>query len=120
MPRRPMQSWRAASAGRDRRAPRWSRIELLRRPAFAGAAIDQPVMQAERLVLPELDVVRDQAEARPMRRPRYRADRVFGGEGCDPLLQLEPAFQPARLLRGPGADLARFMAAGEIGIGLGI
>src|SRR5688572_30447581 len=115
-----MQSWRAASAGPGRRARRSSRIELLRRPAVAGAAKDQPVVQAERLVLPELDVVGDQAESRPVRRTRHRADRVSGGEGCNPLLQLELAFEGARLLRGPGTDLARLVASREIGIGLGI
>ena len=43
-----------------------------------GAAVFQPVVQAERAVLPELDQQRLQAEARPVRRPRHLADDVPG------------------------------------------
>ena len=51
--------------------------------------IDQPVMQAERPILPELDAPRQQPEARPVGRPRHRADAELGGIAGDPLLQLE-------------------------------
>src|SRR6266542_2272540 len=92
--------------------PASSGIERSGRPRRVGRgpSIFQPVVQAERAVLPELDQQGFQAEARPVRRPRYLADDMPGGVLGDALLQGEPAFQRPRLVRGPGADLAAAVA----------
>ncbi len=95
--------------------PAPSGIERAGRPRRVGRgpAILQPVVQAERAVLPELDQHGFQAEARPVRRPRHLADDVPGGVLGDALLQGEPALQRPRLVGGPGADLAAAVATGE-------
>src|SRR5882672_5633186 len=95
-----------------------SGIEGPRRPGLAwrGAAVLQPVVQAERAILPELDQERFQAETRPMWRTGYLADDMFGGELGDPLLQRKAALQWARLVRRPSADLAAALARCEIGV----
>src|SRR4026208_2221820 len=77
----------------------------------------QPVMQAERPVLPELDGERldpgnrtagrrRDAETRPVGRPWPRADRVACGVAGHRLFQSKPAFEWPRLLGRPGADPA--------------
>src|SRR4029450_783187 len=82
--------------------PTPSGIERAGRPRRVGRgpAILQPVVQAERTVLPELDAHGFQAEARPMRRPRHLADDVPRRILGDALFQGEPAFQRPRLVRG--------------------
>ena len=82
------------------------------------AAELDPVMQAERPVVPELDLHRHDAVAGPVRRARHGAERVFRAVERDRLLEREPAFQRARLLARPGADLRALRAGGEIGVGL--
>ena len=108
-PRPPSRRWWPAASGAVARSPSSaSGIEGARRPGLArrGAAVLQPVVQAERAVLPELDQQRLQAEARPVRRPRHLADDVPGREFGDALLQREAALERPRLVRRPGADLA--------------
>src|SRR5262245_53460982 len=63
------------------------------------------VVQAEGPVVPELDRDRHDAVARPVRRARHRANRVFRGVNGDRLFKGKPAFQRARLLARPGPDL---------------
>src|SRR5882672_618354 len=86
--------------------------------AWRGAAVFQPVVQAERSILPELDQQRLYAIARPVRRPRHLADNMLGGDLRHALLQRKAALERPRLVRRPGADLAAAGAGGEIGIGL--
>src|SRR5216683_2233386 len=109
------------------RIRRWGAIAIVGsgiegpcRPGLArrGAAVLQPVVQAERAVLPELDQERFQAKTRPMWRAGHLADDMFGSELGDALLQCKAALQRARLIRGPSADLAAALARCEIGVGL--
>ena len=58
---------------------------------FAVWAEDEAVVQAERAVLPELELVRHQAEPGPMGRARHLAQPELGRELGDALLQLEAA-----------------------------
>ena len=81
--------------------------------------IDEPVMQAERPVLPELDPLRDHPKARPEIRPLDLAEAELGGELGDALLQLEARGERPRLARRPGADPAAARPALEIGVRLG-
>src|SRR5947207_15761304 len=57
-----------------------SGIKCARRPGLARrrAAVFQAVVQAERGILPEFDQQGLQAEARPVRRTRHRADDMLG------------------------------------------
>ena len=83
-----------------------------------GAPEEKPHMQPEGPVLPELDALRNDPVARPVRRPRDRAQvelrRILG----DARLEFETADQRLRLLRGPGADLADPRARSEVCIRL--
>ena len=90
------------------RLPPSSRKQPFGPPRLArlSAAIDQPVMQTERTVAPELDLQRRDAEARPVRRTRHFRECVFRGVFRDLALEDETAFHRTRLRRGPGADLA--------------
>src|SRR6185312_16645240 len=81
------------------------------------AAIDQPVMQAERPVAPEFDFGRHQPEAGPVTGPGHFAQRIFGGVFGDLSLERPAPHHGARLRRGPGPDLAVLGARGEIGVG---
>src|SRR6185437_7725861 len=78
------------------------------------------IVQAERPLVPELDAQGQNSVTRPMRRPRHRHQRVFGGVQRNRLLESEPAFERGGLLAGPSADLGLLRAGGEIGVGLGI
>src|SRR5258706_3869588 len=116
----------ASGARRPRRPPRpgsgpWSRsrIELHRGPAVALAGIDRAVMEAEGLVLPELDAQRLYPEARPMGRTRHGAEAEFRREFGDSGFQGIAVLQRPGLVGCPGADLAAPWPAGEIGIGFG-
>src|SRR5262245_7495273 len=77
-------------------------------------------MQAEFLILPELDRSRNDPETGPVRRARNVADgvtrRVFGNR----LFQRESAFERAGLFGSPCADAAAAGARCEISVGLGI
>src|SRR5262249_45083907 len=97
-----------------------SGIERARCPGLArrGPAVFQPVVQAERAVLPELDQQRLHAEARPVGRPRHLADHILGGHRRDALFQRKAAFQRSRLVGRPGADLAAARSRCEVGVGL--
>src|SRR5690606_5883439 len=97
--------------------PDCSWVKPAGRPAIAIAPIDQPLMQTERTVLPELDAVRHQQETRPVVRSRHGTDSELRGEFGDALLERETPFKLARLFRRPGADLARPVPGREIGIG---
>src|SRR4029450_6035379 len=109
--------WSSTTKDGGALTPAPSGIERSGRPRRVGRgpAILQPVVQAERAVLPALDQHGFQTEARPMRRPRPLADDMPGGVLGDALLQGEPAFQRPRLVRRPGTDLAAAVAAGGIG-----
>src|SRR5690606_36734305 len=110
------------AAGRSARGQRAVRSgeEAGRRPAAVCAAgVGDPVVQPEAALAPELDPLRRDAVARPMRRPRNRGIAETGFEIGDPRFQRRPALQRFGLFRGPGTDLAPARAAGEIGVGLG-
>src|SRR5476651_2414884 len=96
-----------------------SRIELHRGPALAFAGIDRAVMEAEGLVLPELDALGLYPEARPMGRTRHGAQTEFRRELGDPGFQGIAILQRPGLVGCPGADLAAPRPAGKIGIGFG-
>src|ERR1700681_3569659 len=81
------------------------------------AAVEQPLVQPERPVAPELDGERPQTKARPMRRTRDARQRIFCGIARDFLFKCETPFQRPRLARSPGPDLAILRARGEIGVG---
>src|SRR5271155_1745049 len=51
------------------------------------------VVQAERAVVPELELHRRDAPAAPAGRARHRADEVFGGERSNRLFERKAAFQ---------------------------
>ena len=84
----------------------------------ASRAKDDAVVQAEGARLPELDLDRREAEARPVGRPGNLADGEFRRERGDRLLQREARFQRTRLLACPRADAAAARARGKIGVGL--
>src|SRR6185436_8264146 len=89
-------------------------------PALALAGEDHAVVEAERLVLPELDGDRRDAEARPVGWARDLADGVFRRVERHRLFEREAALERARLLARPGADAAVAGTALEIGVGLGL
>src|SRR3954452_18566863 len=68
--------------------------------------------------MPELDFVRHDAVARPVRRARHAGERVFCAVERDGLLEREAALQGPRLLACPGADLRTLWPGGEIGVRL--
>jgi hypothetical protein len=75
-------------------------------------------MQAERTILPEFDALGQDAIARPVRRARHRTVAEALGHGGDALFEHRAAGDRARLVRGPGADLALPRPRREIGVGL--
>src|SRR4051794_2252071 len=95
-----------------------SRVEARRGPAFARAGEDQPVMQAERPILPELDGDRCDTVAGPVGRAGHLADGVLRRVEGDRLLEGEAALERARLLARPGADAAVAGSALEVRVGL--
>src|SRR5580700_11748053 len=88
-------------------------------PGLAGSAAAEldPIVQPIGPILPEFDGERQQAEARPVRRPRNCANREFRHVDRDRLLEGHPAFERSRLPAGPGADLGEARAGGEIRVG---
>src|SRR5437016_4957227 len=101
------------------RYPRGSGEQALAAPAAALARIDDAVVQAERPILPELDALRQDAIARPVRRARHRAIAEARCRFGDALFEHSTAGNRARLIGGPGADLAEPRPRREIGIRLG-
>src|SRR5258708_11718695 len=99
--------------------PLWITPRLGRWLIRPRAAEFDAVVQAERAVVPELELGRRTAPAAPARRARYFADDVLGRDLCNRLFERKTAFQRLRLLRGPGADLRLFGPSGKIGIGFG-
>src|SRR5258708_39659397 len=83
------------------------------------AAEFDAVVQAERAVVPELELRRQNAPAAPARRARDFADDVLGRDLCNRLFERKTAFQRLRLLRGPGAGLRLFGPSGQISVGFG-
>src|SRR5258708_28871024 len=75
-----------ASSGIKPRLGPW----LIRRRAAEFDA----VVQAERAVVPKLELHRCNAPAAPARRARHFADDVFGGELCDRLFERKTAIHP--------------------------
>src|SRR3984957_8909108 len=98
-----------------------SGIEPRLRPGStrAVAAEFDTIVQAERAVVPELELQRRDAPAAPARRARHLANNMFGGELGDRLFKGKTAFQRLRLLAGPSADLGLFRPGGEVSGGLG-
>lgn len=76
-------------------------------------------MKSARATLPELDLLMPHEIAAPMRRPRYLIGKSSFNlsHHC---FERRPAGKGARLLTGPGTDLAIAWPGGEISIGLGI
>src|SRR5690554_5307375 len=76
-----------------------SRIEAFCAPGRGGgiALENEPVMQTERPVVPELDADRHNTEARPMRRAQHLAQTEFGGINRDLLFKLESCLKRAGL-----------------------
>src|SRR5690606_26799336 len=85
-----------------------SGIETFRAPGggWRIAIENEPVMQAERPIAPELDADGHDAEARPMRRARHLAKTEFGGINRNLPFELEACFELAGLSGCPCADLA--------------
>src|SRR5665213_437872 len=92
------------------------------RPRAAGrvALEHDAIMQPERPVVPELDLRRHDAIARPVWRSRHGANGVFRGVERDRFLEGEAALQALRLLARPGADLGLLRPRREISIGVGV
>src|SRR5262245_27878038 len=84
------------------------------------AAKFDAVVQADRAVVPEFEAHRIDLPAVPAARARHLAERVFGGELGDRLLEGVAAFQRLRLLAGARTDLRLLRPCGEIGVGLGV
>uniref|UniRef100_A0A0N5A4E4 TetR_C_7 domain-containing protein n=1 Tax=Parastrongyloides trichosuri TaxID=131310 RepID=A0A0N5A4E4_PARTI len=105
---------------RTQRAPERSflRPQAAGRPGVRHAIEPQPIMQAERTVAPELDLLGHDAPAGPAIRTRhllaFEPSRLFGHPG----LQRLAASQGPRLVGRPGADAAFPRPAGEVGAGL--
>src|ERR1700733_7223408 len=113
--RRPTRRWRGCAGGPVRRSR--SREQAFAAPGFAVALKDQPVVQARRLVLPELDSARDEPETGPEIRPQDGAAvGETAGEHLDPAFELLAAVEQARLVGRPGGDLAAARPACEIGV----
>ncbi len=84
------------------RISRWGSIAILMSgieracgPRLGGRAapVFEPVMQAERAILPEFDQGRLQAEAGPVWRPRHLADHMPCRDLGHPLFERKTAFQ---------------------------
>src|ERR1700731_309724 len=75
-------------------------------------------MEPKRSLLPELDLLRRHAIARPMRRPRHRADGELSGVDRDRFLEGHAALERGRLFARPGADLRHARARSEISVGV--
>src|ERR671926_1709194 len=73
-------------------------------------------VEAARLVDPELDPVRHEAKAGPVRWASDRAVGKFRLELGEPALQLRWVAQRLALERRPGADLAAARARREVGV----
>src|SRR6185312_16605398 len=87
-------------------------------PAGPGLAVAAPAhafVQAELGAVPELQHVRLNQVATPVRRPRHLAPLELLLVARHALLEGVVIGQRLRLQRGPGADLAAALAAGEIG-----
>src|SRR5690606_1990251 len=87
-------------------------------PAAIAELVAVTLVQAELGAEPELDPIRHDAEAGPMRWPRYRLVGEALLHLVDPALELAAAFERLRLQRGPGADLTHPWPRGEVLVGL--
>src|SRR5437870_4290003 len=103
------------AAGRPAR--HWSREKPFPSPSLAFTGKQQAIMQPERPLLPEFYMMRHDPEPGPICRARYctlaKAARILFNSA----LELGAAAERARLVRGPGANLAVARPAGEIGVG---
>src|SRR5205823_1594951 len=86
-------------------------------PFLAFANKQQAIMQPKRPLLPELYAPGYDPEAGPICRARYCTLAKAARIRLNPPLELGAVFERARLVRGPGADLAVVRTAGEIGVG---
>src|SRR5208283_2062543 len=88
-------------------------------PLFAPLAVledvDDALMPAEGLLLPELDAVGHDAVAGPEGRPRHRGDRVLERVRGAGLLEVVVALHRMGLLRGPRPELAEARPRREVG-----
>src|SRR5262245_64666287 len=115
MCRRPYTSYCKAVAGLWSRFGPGSRIEPGLGPGRlrARAAEHDPVMQAERPVLPKLDLERDEPVAAPIGGARHLAAGEALGQARHLGLERRAARKRARLARGASADPALAMAGDE-------
>src|SRR5438105_3772721 len=91
-----------------------SRRQPLHMPALARARVTGTVVQPVISVLPELDRVRPEPEAAPVRRTRHLAPFVLALELRVAALELFAALERMALLRGPRRKLTPPRARGEV------
>src|SRR5947209_20277102 len=94
------------------------RVEHLRAPAVAVARVDQPLVEAALALVPELDALRYQPEARPVRRPRHRTIREARLDLAQPLVECARVLHRLALPRRPRAELAASRARREVRVRL--
>src|SRR4029077_18418254 len=87
-------------------------------PCLAFPNKQQSIMQPGRPLLPEFYMMRHDPEPRPVRRTWHAAFLEAMRKRLPPPLELGAALERARLVRGPGANLAVARAASKIRIGL--
>src|SRR5262245_18671862 len=98
------------------RTPHSSRIQQLHPPPLPLSHVGLSLVQPTWHSAPELDSIRNDAEAGPEGRTRYRAAGESLGRLGDARVQLVGGRQRATLARGPSADLAAARTGGEIGV----
>ena len=81
-------------------------IEPRAPPSRPLAGEENPVVQAKRAIVPELDRDGRDPESGPIWRARHLADQKPGGLRCNRFFEREAAFERARLLARPGTDAA--------------
>ena len=95
-----------------------SGVEHVRSPAVAFANVDVPLVQTARHAAPELDAMRNQPKAGPVRRTRDVLALEARLDVAHARLEITRSLDRPALLRRPRADLAPARAAGEVRIRL--
>src|SRR6478672_11032209 len=90
------------------------RVEHLGAPAIALARVDEAIVQTARALVPELDSLRNDPEAGPVRRSRHRNIREAGLELAKTLVERAGMLHRLALPRSPRAELALARTRGEI------
>src|SRR5262249_6346931 len=96
----------------------WIQPRLDPRRGRTRACEGDAIMQSEGSLLPEFNLLRSDAIAYPVWRPRDGADGELRGEAGNRFLEGQPAFEGSGLFASPGADLCHPRARGKIGVGL--